>query len=755
MCLLAQSKQGRSGSAATHAQSVYKVMRTVPTNESQLKFLQIMYQHADGDQIDFWRPPAFLNSTVDIMVNDISMDKFLFQCKEHNISLNISIPDVEKSKGRVRRFNYLTTPYFDISVYHSYNEIQNYMRNLEKQYPHIAKVHTIGYTHENREINLLQIGRFYSSQPAIWIDAGIHAREWIAPSTALYIINYLVTRYDYDMEVQKYVNGLTWYILPVVNPDGYEFSRSSLNPRVRLWRKNRSPANCQPFKNSFCCRGVDLNRNFDFKWNQQGGSQDPCQETYSGRSAFSEPETQAIERFILQRANQLGAFLTLHSYSQIWMYPYGNQRYSYPKDVHDLREVALAACQSLYNVYGTRYHPASGGSEDWAKAVAGIKYSFLVELRPEEDNQDGFILDESHIIPTGKETLEGIKQVAMVLLPGNHNSYFPNTDASSVCQDFHPMCKIWAVFGACLNDTEVRRLCVKSCELCSELNNQVEKLFLAIGAAESAKDIYKNTDWLPGIEEKKGTFGSISRLMSKVKNESIRVHENSVCQIGNANLPQTLKWRRGEKSAWLADPPLTIVGCNTAKLYAEGLVSANLLNPELLGSCVYAAPNFRCVQTADIILKVVDPSGRIKIRIEPGLEADPQPMDKNICWYIKADQFTAHKIHRVDAAYKPKRQIKDFPQRNEILDEIQENHVGNIALLIVSDWKINELCNAICNCKISSENNTVRNNETVSLLRAFSFKLQDNEWKLLNSSVPPFTYTANSQLPWNAWHILE
>ncbi|KRX80038.1 Carboxypeptidase B [Trichinella sp. T6] len=702
MCLLAQSKQGRSGSA-THAQSVYKVMRTVPTNESQLKFLQIMYQHADGDQIDFWRPPAFLNSTVDIM------------CKEHNISLSISIPDVEKflsekqtrrSKGRVRRFNYLTTPYFDISVYHSYSEIQNYMRNLEKQYPHIAKVHTIGYTHENREINLIQIGRFYSSQPAIWIDAGIHAREWIAPSTALYIINYLVTRYDFDMEVQKYVNGLTWYILPVVNPDGYEFSRSSLNPRVRLWRKNRSPANCQPFRNSYCCRGVDLNRNFDFKWNQQGGSQDPCQETYSGRSAFSEPETQAIKRFILQRADQLGAFVTLHSYSQIWMYPYGNQRYSYPKDVHDLREVALAACQSLYNVYGTRYHPASGGSEDWAKAVAGIKYSFLVELRPEEDNQDGFILDESHIIPTGKETLEGIKEVAMVLLSGNHNSYFPNTDASSVCQDFHPMCKIWAVFGACLNDTEVRRLCVKSCELCSELDNQDEKLFIAIGAAESAKDIYGDADWLPGMEDK-GAFASISRIMSKMKAQSFPLPENSVCQIGNANLPRTLLWRKGGKAAWLADPPLTTVGCNTAKIYAEGLVSANVLNAQLLGNCVYAAPNLRCVQTADIILKVVDPSGQIKIRIVPELEAESQVMDKNPCWYIKTDQFSAHNIHRVDIAHKSKKRTKDFSQRKGILDEIQRNHDGNVALFIVSDWKIKDLCHAICNCKISSENNAL------------------------------------------------
>ncbi|XP_003372879.1 carboxypeptidase B [Trichinella spiralis] len=517
---------------AMQSNAVYKVMRTVPTNESQLKFLQIMYQHADGDQ---------------------------------------------KSK-------------------------------LE----------------EAKE----------GSQPAIWIDAGIHAREWIAPSTALYIINY--------------------------------------------------------------------NRNFDFKWNQQGGSQDPCQETYSGRSAFSEPETQAIERFILQRADQLGAFLTLHSYSQIWMYPYGNQRYSYPKDVHDLNTVCCVILD-----------PASGGSEDWAKAVAGIKYSFLVELRPEEDNQDGFILDESHIIPTGKETLEGIKEVAMVLLPGNRDNYFPNTDASSVCQDFHPMCKIWAVFGACLNDTEVRRLCVKSCELCSELDSQDEKLFIAIGAAESAKDIYEDADWLPGLE-KKGALSSISRIVSKMKAQSFPLPENSVCQIGNANLPRTLMWRKGGKAAWLADPPLTTVGCNTAKMYAEGLVSANVLNAQLLGNCVYAAPNFRCVQTADIILKVVDPSGHIKIRIEPKLEADSELMDKNQWWHIKTDQFSAHNIHRVDTAHKSKKRIKDFSQRNEILDEIQRNHDGNVALFIVSDWKIKDLCNAICNCEISSEGKAACENRALS-----------------------------------------
>ena len=37
---------------------------------------------------------------------------------------------------------------------------------------------------------IVQIGeQSESTKPAIWIDAGIHAREWIAPATAVYIIH--------------------------------------------------------------------------------------------------------------------------------------------------------------------------------------------------------------------------------------------------------------------------------------------------------------------------------------------------------------------------------------------------------------------------------------------------------------------------------------------------------------------------------------------------------------------------------------
>lgn len=94
-----------------------------------------------------------------------------------------------------------------------------------------------------------------------------------------YIIDYLVENSE-NLEVD-------YYILPVANPDGYEYTFLT----DRLWRKNRRKAG------STGCLGVDLNRNFGYRWGGKGGSKDICHETYAGSGPFSEPETDAIRNF--------------------------------------------------------------------------------------------------------------------------------------------------------------------------------------------------------------------------------------------------------------------------------------------------------------------------------------------------------------------------------------------------------------------------------------------------------------------------
>ncbi|CCG58660.1 Protein CBG05161 [Caenorhabditis briggsae] len=279
----------------------------------------------------------------------------------------------------------------------------------------------IGQSHENRTLLVMKItGKRnpLGSKISMWIDGGIHAREWISPATAMYIAHELILGYDNDATVAKLMDHIDFYILPVMNPDGYEYSRE----KNRMWRKNRSPAKCHRSTfSTVCCAGVDLNRNFDWFWASTGSSSDPCHDTYHGSSAFSEPESQAVRDFLEQNTPE--AFISLHSYSQMWLIPYGHRKQSYPQDYHTgLRPLALRATKALYELYGTKYqvgtgadlmYEASGGSHDWAKGQLKVPYAYLIELRPKNTMMGhGFLLPEREIVPTGLETFESIKVVA-------------------------------------------------------------------------------------------------------------------------------------------------------------------------------------------------------------------------------------------------------------------------------------------------------------------------------------------------------
>ena len=81
----------------------------------------------------------------------------------------------------------------------------------------------MGKTVEGRDLWVVKVSNQLkaSKNPAIFVDAGIHAREWIAPATALYVLNQITENLDVSASL---LNGLDWYIVPVLNPDGYEFT---------------------------------------------------------------------------------------------------------------------------------------------------------------------------------------------------------------------------------------------------------------------------------------------------------------------------------------------------------------------------------------------------------------------------------------------------------------------------------------------------------------------------------------------------
>jgi len=242
---------------------------------------------------------------------------------------------------------------------------------------------------------------------ALFIDAGIHAREWIAPATALYTIAQLVN--NYTTTYKSLLDAIDIYVAPSINPDGYEYSRLS----DRNWRKNRAGSNSG-------CYGIDLNRNYPFHYGEAGTSTNPCSDIYRGASAVSEIETSRLKTFLDANATTIKAYLTLHSYGQDWIYPWGYAQNTYPPDVAELRALGLQAAAAIRAVHGTSYlvdnsadslYAAAGASDDYAKSV-GIKFVYTVELRPGENDPAGFNLPARLIIPTAEEAFAGFMVVA-------------------------------------------------------------------------------------------------------------------------------------------------------------------------------------------------------------------------------------------------------------------------------------------------------------------------------------------------------
>ncbi|CAJ0594242.1 unnamed protein product [Cylicocyclus nassatus] len=422
----------------------FVVYRASPNTLEQLSVIRELHDNMHIYDLDFWLTPTALGHKADIMIPENRKKWLEDYFSNHSIPHGVTIYDVqqlildrEHKRKPLDDFSKRLNDEggnkakYGLGEYHSYDHIISWMEDIQSYYPDKARVVNIGVTDEGRPIKGIKIGTgvHRNDKRVFWIDGGIHAREWAAVHTVIYIIDRLIADYDTDPLVHQAVDQLNFYIFPVLNPDGYEYSRSGVSPMIRLWRKNRSSMLCkkdQWFRER-CCGGVDLNRNFDWFWGEVGSSSDRCSEIYQGKGPFSEAEARAVRdaMFSPDLRGKVDAFLTLHTYSQMWIHPFSHQRKTVPEDINDIEDVGRRAISALESVYGTKYrfgtgadilYPSSGGSDDWAKGKGGAKYVYLMELRPGEEVWDGFILDSRQLIPTGRETWAGIKVVIEAVL---------------------------------------------------------------------------------------------------------------------------------------------------------------------------------------------------------------------------------------------------------------------------------------------------------------------------------------------------
>lgn len=287
--------------------------------------------------------------------------------------------------------------------YFRYQEIQDYLNRLNVTHNKLVAVINYGVSNENRNLTAIKIstgGR--TRKPLIFVDAGIHAREWISPAQALYLINQLVE----NPNSTSFIKNVDWLIVPLVNPDGYEYTHTT----DRFWRKNRA--------NGRLCRGVDLNRNFDFKWSQAGASDDECSSTYAGPRAFSEPESVALSKLIVENAYRIKLYLSLHAAAQSILYPWGYTE-GLPNNGRELHKLAAQVSDAVHQLHGTEYrvgtfanilYLGSGTSVDWAYSVANVKLAYTIELRGSNVTyKSRFEIPTNNIFTVVSEMFEGLK----------------------------------------------------------------------------------------------------------------------------------------------------------------------------------------------------------------------------------------------------------------------------------------------------------------------------------------------------------
>ena len=94
--------------------------------------------------------------------------------------------------------------------------------------------------------------------------------------------------------------------------------------------------------------------------------------------------------------------------------------------MHFLCLFICCICISFQQRWSIKYYTiphlsdaVAGGSFDWAKGVAGIKYSYGLELR--DLGHYGFLLPRHYIVPSGEEVWEAIQAVAFHVLDHDLN----------------------------------------------------------------------------------------------------------------------------------------------------------------------------------------------------------------------------------------------------------------------------------------------------------------------------------------------
>lgn len=307
--------------------------------------------------------------------------------------------DLERRLTAVPRVVAMPGPDYD-----DYRRLADYnteMAQLAKDHPELVELFEMKRPSlEGRPIYGLEIAanvgrRAGDGRPVYYVDGVHHAREWPASEYTMLFAHHLVEGYGKDQRITDLLQRVRVIVVPIVNVDGFNYSRESVlsltqplrdatsltgagNGFEGYWRKNRRSLTgltlpvVQVNPDAY---GVDPNRNYSYLWGDQNGgsSGNQLDQTYRGAAPFSEPETRNVRDIILRR-NVTGV-ITNHTYQGSVLRAGGGKA---PDDALLVRIGNRIARALDHDNRPTVGYPTTGTTDDWAYAAIGA-LGFTIE----------------------------------------------------------------------------------------------------------------------------------------------------------------------------------------------------------------------------------------------------------------------------------------------------------------------------------------------------------------------------------------
>ena len=228
--------------------------------------------------------------------------------------------------------------------YHNYEELTTFLQNIANEYPNITKLQSIGQSVQGRELWVIEISDnpgLNEVEPEFKYIANMHGDETVGRELSLYLIEWLVKGFDTNSRITELINNTAIFIMPSMNPDGFESGQ-------------RYNAN-----------GVDLNRDFPDQFTDPNNS-----------SLGREPETKAVMDWSSNKSFTLSA--NMHTGALVANYPFdgpSSGTYSSCPDDDLFIHMSLAYSNAHPDMEsggfsngitnGSEWYALNGGMQDW------------------------------------------------------------------------------------------------------------------------------------------------------------------------------------------------------------------------------------------------------------------------------------------------------------------------------------------------------------------------------------------------------